>query len=67
MSQRGFRAIFGLTAVLVGLGLGSAYAQTIALSGRVSSQDEGNMEGVVVSAKRAGSTITVSRANPAGR
>ena len=31
-----------------------------ALSGRVSSAEEGPMEGVVVSAKRAGSTITVS-------
>ena len=39
----------------------SAWAQTpAALSGRVSSQAEGAMEGVVVSAKRAGSTITVS-------
>lgn len=31
-----------------------------ALSGRVSSGEEGNMEGVLVSAKRAGSTITVT-------
>src|SRR5262245_47838545 len=37
-----------------------AHAQTAALSGRVSSQEEGNMEGVVVRAKRTGSTITVS-------
>jgi streptogramin lyase len=31
-----------------------------ALSGAVSSQEEGNMEGVLVSAKKAGSTITVT-------
>jgi hypothetical protein len=37
-----------------------AHAQTAALAGRVSSQEEGNMEGVVVRAKKAGSTITVS-------
>ena len=60
MSQGKLRTTFRLAAALVGLGLGCAYAQTAALSGRVSSQEEGNMEGVVVSAKRAGSTITVS-------
>src|SRR5215471_13395792 len=60
MSQGKLRTTFRLAAALVGLGLGCAYAQTPALSGRVSSQEEGNMEGVVVSAKRAGSTITVS-------
>ena len=37
----------------------AAQAQT-ALSGKVSSQKEGAMEGVVVSAKRDGSTITIS-------
>ncbi|MGZ6195264.1 MAG: carboxypeptidase-like regulatory domain-containing protein, partial [Candidatus Binataceae bacterium] len=36
-------------------------AQTAAaLSGQISSADEGPMEGVLVSAKRAGSTITVT-------
>jgi len=60
MSHRGFRTTFRLAVALVSLGLGSAYAQTAALSGRVSSPEEGNMEGVVVSAKRGGSTITVS-------
>src|SRR6185436_15762205 len=55
-----FRAAFRLAVALVSLGLGCAHAQTAALSGRVSSQDEGGMEGVVVSARRAGSTITVS-------
>jgi virginiamycin B lyase len=38
----------------------SSLAQTAALSGRVTSAKEGAMEGVVVSAKKAGSTITVS-------
>ena len=39
----------------------TAYAQSpAALSGRVSSAEEGSMEGVVASAKRDGSTISVS-------
>ncbi len=39
----------------------SALAQAAAkLGGQVSSAEEGNMEGVVVSAKKAGSTITIS-------
>ena len=33
----------------------------VALSGQVSSAEEGAMEGVVVSARRAGSTVTVRR------
>jgi len=37
-----------------------AFAQSAALTGRVTSDKEGTMEGVVVSAKRAGSTVTVS-------
>lgn len=47
-------------AVLIVAGMTAAMAQTPALSGRVSSQEEGNMEGVVVRAKRSGSTMTVS-------
>ena len=43
----------------VGLALGQAQAQT-ALSGLVSSSEEGPMEGVLVSAKREGSTITTT-------
>lgn len=49
--------------ILFFLGLTSIQAQTpspAALAGRVTSQEEGAMEGVVVSAKRPGSTITVS-------
>ena len=39
---------------------GAAFAQASALSGTVTSQAEGAMEGVIVGAKRAGSTMTVS-------
>ena len=39
---------------------GAAFAQANALSGTVTSQAEGAMEGVIVGAKRAGSTMTVS-------
>jgi virginiamycin B lyase len=57
--------LLGLAGVLVavGLGLGNAlHAQAAAwaLTGRVSSAAEGPMEGVLVSAKRDGSTITVT-------
>jgi streptogramin lyase len=57
--------LLGLAGVLVAvtLGLGNAlHAQAAAwaLTGRVSSAAEGPMEGVLVSAKRAGSTITVT-------
>ena len=38
----------------------TAPAQTVALTGQVTSAKEGAMEGVVVSAKKAGSTVTVS-------
>src|SRR5258708_25942167 len=53
----------GLTfvAFLAGGFIAPAAAQTsTALGGRVSSAEEGAMEGVVVSAKKAGSTVTVS-------
>ena len=39
---------------------GAALAQSVALTGQVTSAEEGAMEGVLVSAKRAGSTITVT-------
>ena len=35
-------------------------AASMALTGQVSSQEEGSMEGVLVSAKRTGSTITIT-------
>src|SRR5437773_6660298 len=51
----------GLVFIALLAGRGPAAAQTsTALTGRVSSAEEGAMEGVVVSAKKAGSTVTVS-------
>src|SRR6266853_2500930 len=53
----------GLTfvAFLAGHGVAPAADQiSTALTGRVSSAEEGAMEGVVVSAKKAGSTVTIS-------
>src|SRR5215472_13570437 len=48
-------------AFLAGASLGPASAQgSAALAGQVSSAEEGAMEGVVVSAKKDGSTITIS-------
>jgi len=37
-----------------------AYAQSAVLTGQISSAEEGAMEGVVVSAKKDGSTISIS-------
>src|SRR5260221_5944959 len=61
------RLLLGLSAglmpvaFLAGGGARPAEAQpSTALTGRVSSAEEGAMEGVVVSAKKAGSTVTVS-------
>src|SRR5213594_2841088 len=59
------RLLFVVSAGLVFIaflaGRGPTAAQTsTALTGRVSSAEEGAMEGVVVSAKKAGSTVTVS-------
>ena len=55
--------IFGLLASF-GLLISGAHAQS-ALTGQVTSAEEGPMEGVLVSAKRAGSTITVTVATDA--
>src|ERR1700686_5908367 len=65
MRTRGFLlilfAILGVTLVCPELSLLRGQAPTsIGLTGQVSSKEEGPMEGVVVSAKRAGSTVTVS-------
>src|SRR5499427_9244796 len=46
------------TSVLAMAGLAGAQAQT--LSGQVSSTEEGQMEGVLVSAKKEGSTVTTT-------
>ena len=49
------------TAACLALFVAAAHAQgTVALAGQVSSAEEGPMEGVVVSAKKDGSTISVS-------
>src|SRR5215813_10985519 len=54
--------LLALTAGLVAAGLSifAAHAQAPVLTGQVSSAVEGPMEGVVVSAKRDGSTLTLS-------
>ncbi len=49
-----------LVSALAWLTLVPAQAQTTALSGQVSSAEEGTMEGVLVSAKKEGSTITTT-------
>jgi hypothetical protein len=57
MSKLAFRVAIAASFLLVS----SAYPQApAALTGEVSSAEEGSMEGVVVSAKRDGSTISVS-------
>src|ERR1700731_2371674 len=51
----------GLACTLTGLALAGAQAQgTAALTGQVTSAEEGPMEGVLVSAKKDGGTITVT-------
>src|SRR5262245_18175134 len=55
------RILLAFTAGVITVGVLPAQAQApIALTGQVSSAAEGAMEGVVVSAKREGSTVTVS-------
>src|SRR3954468_10384130 len=49
-----------LTAAAVLLAAPSVLHAQVALTGQVSSAEEGAMEGVVVSAKKGGSTITIS-------
>ena len=60
-------AILALIAALVGAAIVSIAAQSspAALTGMVRSAEEGSMEGVLVSAKRAGSTITITVATDA--
>ena len=53
-------ALMVATVVLAAINLIAAQSASAALTGVVTSQEEGAMEGVVVSARRAGSTITVS-------
>jgi virginiamycin B lyase len=61
MKYRALLALACVVGALAGMPLLSAEAQAAAaLSGQVSSADEGAMEGVLVSAKKQGSTITVT-------
>ena len=61
MRLKALLASTSLVGVLAGLALVPAQAQTqAALTGQVSSAEEGMMEGVLVSAKKDGSTITVT-------
>ena len=52
--------IAGFALAFAAAGPRAAHAQDIALSGQVTSVEEGGMEGVIVSAKRNGSNVTVS-------
>src|ERR1022692_3546087 len=72
--MRARRLLFGLTGgfilivVLLALhagsnAIGAESSNSTALTGQVSSSDEGPMEGVLVSAKRAGSTVTTTVAS----
>jgi virginiamycin B lyase len=64
MVRRGLFAVVAASMVaalaLVAINLAAAQSAPAALTGVVTSEEEGAMEGVVVSARRAGSTITVS-------
>ena len=53
-------SLFGLTACSPDVSVESSAAESSALTGKVTSQAEGAMEGVIVSAKRKGSMMTVS-------
>src|SRR5262249_7653262 len=54
------RATGAVLLVLLALTTNAARAQSVALAGQVSSAEEGAMEGVLVSAQRAGSPVTVT-------
>jgi virginiamycin B lyase len=61
MRHKQFLTNAGLASVLTGLLMAAAQAQSpAALTGQVSSAEEGPMEGVLVSAKKDGSNITVT-------
>src|SRR5215469_1727749 len=56
----GFTATVSLALILFRGPTAQKERLAVAMTGRVTSQEEGAMEGVVVSAKKDGSTITVS-------
>src|SRR5262250_1487897 len=60
MVSKRFLMTVSLVGLLAGLTTVGANAQTAALSGKVSSAEEGLMEGVLVSAKKEGSTVTTT-------
>ena len=61
MQSRNLLLALGAAAMAVALELVPAQAQApMALSGQVSSAAEGPMEGVIISARREGSTTTIS-------
>ena len=65
MLKKTFLAIGAVTAAvtlyfLPSKMLGAASSRSVALTGQVRSQEEGRMEGVLVSAKREGSTVTTT-------
>src|SRR5579871_2614451 len=60
MMMKRLLATASFVGLLAGLATTGADAQTVALSGKVSSVEEGLMEGVLVSAKKEGSTITTT-------
>ena len=60
MKSRKLLTTVSLAGLLAGLMTVGAYAQAAALNGKVSSTEEGLMEGVLVSAKKEGATVTTT-------
>jgi virginiamycin B lyase len=54
------KRVFFLMAAIVLAGLRAETPPSVALTGQISSAEEGQMEGVLVSAKKAGSTVTIT-------
>ena len=62
MQRQRFAAVVALATLVAhagGPGAGARAAANVALAGVASSQEEGAMEGVVVSARRQGENVTV--------
>lgn len=64
--SRTFRLASFAAAALIGATGTAVLAQSAALTGRVTSNEEGAMEGVLVSAQKAGSTISITVVSDAG-
>ncbi len=65
MTKTRFFVLLAAVVILIVVWRTAAQSAPVALTGVVSSQPEGAMEGVLVSAKRAGSTVTVTVATDA--